>query len=197
MQIAFGVWNTMIIRTTTGQVNARLGYDIWMNIFQPLVNLLQMLASFGFLFMAVYAFFTIVGGGGDEEKLKKGKNIITYALIGFFLIKFPRMIISSIYGSPNCKQVGPLDLVSVGTCAIEQGNYKDSIGLIGKIVNYFNSFLAIICVLLIIYAGFLIFTSGGDEEKMKKAKNIIIYIIVGLVILVGSHALFNFFILKG
>jgi hypothetical protein len=30
-----------------------------------------MLASFAFLLMVIYAFFVIVGGAGDEEKLKK------------------------------------------------------------------------------------------------------------------------------
>jgi hypothetical protein len=35
------------------------------------VGVLQMLASFAFLMMIIYAFFTIVGGAGDEEKLKK------------------------------------------------------------------------------------------------------------------------------
>ena len=39
--------------------------------------------------------------------------------------------------------------------------------------------------------------SGGEEEKLKKAKNIILYIVIGFVILVASHAIFRFFILKG
>jgi divalent metal cation (Fe/Co/Zn/Cd) transporter len=37
-----------------------------------------------------------------------------------------------------------------------------------KVINWANSFIAIIVVLLIIYAGFQIMTSGGDEEKIKK-----------------------------
>lgn len=69
--------------------------------------------------------------------------------------------------------------------------------IIGKIINYINGFLFLICVLLIIYAGWLVLISAGDEEKMKKAKNIIIYVFVGFVILVASHALFRFFILRG
>lgn len=48
-----------------------------------------------------------------------------------------------------------------------------------------------------IYAGWLLFISAGDEEKVKKAKNIIIYIAIGLVLLVASHAIFRFFILEG
>jgi flagellar basal body-associated protein FliL len=39
--------------------------------------------------------------------------------------------------------------------------------------------------------------SGGDEEKLKKAKNTILYIVLGFIVLVASHAIFRFFILKG
>ena len=42
-----------------------------MQIFAPIVGVLQMLASFAFLAMVIYAFFTIVTGAGDEEKMKK------------------------------------------------------------------------------------------------------------------------------
>lgn len=197
MQIAFSVWNTFLIKSPTGIIGAGLAWQIWLNVFLPLVSLMQMLASFGFLFMMVYAFFMIVTGGGDEEKLKKGKNIVIYALIGFILIRLPKMIVTTIYGEPDCKAVGPWDLITVGSCKLTNPDLPGALGVVAKVVNYLNTFLAIICVLMIIYAGWLVFISGGDEEKLKKAKNIILYIIVGFVILVASHTLFRFFILNG
>jgi hypothetical protein len=45
------------------------------------VNILQTLAAFAFLFMAVWAFFIMVTGGGDEEKVKKAKNTIIYSIV--------------------------------------------------------------------------------------------------------------------
>ncbi len=51
------------------------------------------------------------------------------------------------------------------------------------VVLYFLSFISIIAVIYIIYAGFQILIGGGDEEKMKKAKNIILYVIVGIIIM--------------
>ncbi len=50
---------------------------------------------------------------------------------------------------------------------------------------------------MVIYAGWLIFISGGDEEKLKKAKRTIIYLAIGLILLVASQAIFRFFFLKG
>jgi Type IV secretion system pilin len=55
----------------------------------------------------------------------------------------------------------------------------------------------LICVVLTIYAGWLVLISAGDEEKLKKAKNIVIYIALGLIVLVAGHALLKFFVLRG
>ena len=71
MQLAFSVWNSLMINDPNAGISSILGWQMWVNIFSPLVGMLQVLASFGFFAMMVYAFFMIVTGGGDEEKLKK------------------------------------------------------------------------------------------------------------------------------
>jgi hypothetical protein len=194
MQIAFSVWKTLILTDINDNVGGWLGYQFWINIFEPIVNIMQMLAAFGFMLMMLYAFYIIVAGWGDEEKLKKWKNIVIYALIGFFLIKLPKSIIETIYWSVSnqCKNA-----ISVATCEMESQKLSWAVEIIGKIFNFFNTFLTILCVILVIYAGWLVLISWGDEEKLKKAKHIILYIIVWFVILVSSHAIFRFFILKG
>ncbi len=62
MQIAFSVWNVLLIRDTNAGIGSMLGWHIWVNIFSPIVGLMQLLASFGFLGMMIYAFFIIVSG---------------------------------------------------------------------------------------------------------------------------------------
>ena len=51
------------------------------------------------------------------------------------------------------------------------------------IVKYLMQFISIIAVIYIIYGGFQVMIGWGDEEKVKKAKNIIIYVIVGILIM--------------
>jgi hypothetical protein len=63
MQIAYSFWSTLYLRTTSVDVNGRLAWTFWINIFEPVVNLMLLLASFGFIAMAVYSFYTIVTGG--------------------------------------------------------------------------------------------------------------------------------------
>jgi Type IV secretion system pilin len=194
MQMAFSIWNTLMIRDSSKTIGSMFGWEFWLNIVQPLVSILLMLASFGFFAMMLYAFYTIITGGGDEEKLKKGKSTVIYAVIGFLLIRIPEMIVRAVYGSPDCKKVG---LFEIGDCEIRHHDLSESVRIIGSVINYFNTFLTIICVFLVIYAGWLVFISGGDEEKLKKAKNIVLYIIIGFILLVASHAIFQFFILRG
>lgn len=57
------------------------------------------------------------------------------------------------------------------------------------IVQYFLGFVTVVAVLYIIYAGFQVMTGGGDEEKSKKAKNIIIYVTIGIAIMWLAYAI--------
>jgi type IV secretory pathway VirB2 component (pilin) len=49
--------------------------------------------------------------------------------------------------------------------------------------------VTLIAVIYVIYAGFQIMTGGGDEEKMKKSRNTIFYVFIGIVIMWLAYAL--------
>lgn len=98
MQISYNIWETLVLKFNSDLVGSSLGWQFWEKVFAPIVNTLQLLASLGFLFMAIWAFFILVSAGGDEEKAKKSKNTILYAIIGFLLIKIPEKFITAIYG---------------------------------------------------------------------------------------------------
>lgn len=82
-------------------------------------------------------------------------------------------------------------------CKIEDPKISGTVTVFTKIINYINGFLGLVIVILILYAGFLVLTSGGDDEKMKKAKNIVKYIVIGVLLLVTSYILFRFFLASG
>ena len=52
--------------------------------------------------------------------------------------------------------------------------------------------LGIIAVALIVYAGFLWMTSQGKEDVIKKAKNILISAVIGLLIIFSAYAIASF-----
>ncbi|NDK19594.1 hypothetical protein GW819_02020 [Candidatus Gracilibacteria bacterium] len=187
MQVAYVLVSTLYDTS----VNGVTAFDFLEKIVYPFVRLLELLASFAFLAMAFFAFYTIITGGGSEEKAKKGKQTIIFAIIGFLLIKVPRVLVESIYGKAQC------DGGLFGICQVTSPNLSATVQIMTTAINYFNGFVGIVVVLLIIYAGFLVLTGGGDDEKLKKAKSIIKYAIIGIFLLVASYTLFNFFVLKG
>ena len=61
-----------------------------------------------------------------------------------------------------------------------------------KIINTVLSLLGIVLLSLIIYAGFVIMTAGGDEGKIANGKKIIVNAIIGLVIILSAFAIVKF-----
>jgi len=64
--------------------------------------------------------------------------------------------------------------------------------IIGAIIGTILAILGVLLVILILYAGFLWMTSQGDKDKLKKAKDIIIQSIIGLLIIFAAYAITNF-----
>lgn len=181
-------------------INAALSWTFWHNIIDPILQLLQYLASFAFLAMMFYAFYVMVTGGGDEKKLEKGKQTFIYGLIGFLMIQLPYTIVKIFYrGVPECAANSSTLWSFSGASCVSDGavggqQLSEGVALIAKIFTYFNGFLTLLCVIMAIYAGWLFLISKGDENKTGQAKRIVLYIAIGLIILVASHAIFRFFL---
>ena len=69
---------------------------------------------------------------------------------------------------------------------------SDPRAIIGRIIQVALSLLGVVTLGLIIYAGFLWMTSGGEEEKIRNAKNILKNAVIGLVIILSSWAITTF-----
>ena len=75
------------------------------------------------------------------------------------------------------------------------GNKQNS--LVNNVTNILNAVigvLGLICVVVMIIGGVNYMTSSGDAGKVKKAKDTILYGLIGLVVCVLAFALVNFVI---
>lgn len=66
---------------------------------------------------------------------------------------------------------------------------KDFKSMVDKVVNFVIILAVAIAPIFILYAGFQYMTSGGDPTKVKKATQIITYVVIGLAILLLSKGL--------
>lgn len=68
----------------------------------------------------------------------------------------------------------------------------DVFSTLSSIINYALSFLGMISLLLMLYAGIIWMIARGNEEEIKRAREILKGAFIGLVIILSSYALSYF-----
>lgn len=101
----------------------------------------------------------------------------------------------------NNNRVDPCDpslgyeVLSANGCDNAGGtNENDFPNLIIGILNSVITISGLVAVVFIIIGGLNLMTSAGDSEKAKKARNTILYAVIGLIICAIAFAIINFVI---
>lgn len=77
------------------------------------------------------------------------------------------------------------------------GNPAPLLASLLRPVSFLMGFLALVAVIIVVYAGFLYVLSLGKEEQATKAKSLLLRAATGAVVIIISLALVNFVILPG
>lgn len=110
------------------------------------------------------------------------------------LLSFPLIALAQGTGTVT-PQVSPLldRLKKVGPAAgYGQATETTAIEIVGMVINALLGLLGVIFIILMLLAGYNWLISRGDEEKITKAKDIIRTSIIGLIVVVGAFAIWNF-----
>ncbi|OGF34878.1 hypothetical protein A2482_04925 [Candidatus Falkowbacteria bacterium RIFOXYC2_FULL_48_21] len=71
------------------------------------------------------------------------------------------------------------------------------ITIVGRVIKIFIGILGVIALIIVLYAGFIYMTSGGDQEKVMTAKKWLINGVIGLAIIFSAYSItvfiFNLF----
>lgn len=87
-----------------------------------------------------------------------------------------------------------LDVTPNKPSTVGGGDSSDLGANVQNIINAIIGVLGIVAVVVIIYGGVQYMTSSGDSGKVKKAKDTILYGVIGLVICALAFAITNFVI---
>ena len=122
--------------------------------------------------------------------MNKIKRVIMAIMLTFGLVL---LAVPATVGAVNalddaCDQAVNKDSV---ICAKKDDNPK---GVIGAVVNTLLFLLGIASVVVVIIGGITYATSAGSEEAVKRAKNMILYAVVGLVVAMAAYAIVNYVI---
>lgn len=75
----------------------------------------------------------------------------------------------------------------------QPGANPDALQTILNIVFVFSGSIA---VLIIVISGFRFVISAGDPQAVTKARNAIIYAVIGLIVIISATVIVNFVVLK-
>lgn len=141
------------------------------------LNIGAMIAEIG-AYIAVafvmYGGFLYMTSSGDPGQAAKGKKVLTNAVIGIIITRIADLIMKTIRDLGN---------IANGTSAA---------GVAKDIANEFLFWGGAICVIMILWGGLQYTMSTGDPGKATKAKNTIVYAVIGLVIMILAGAIVNF-----
>jgi hypothetical protein len=123
-----------------------------------------------------------------KEILKKvGLAVATLAVLSLTVI-----------GAAGTVSAGPADPVKsvcdgvtnaiTGEC--EGGtNVSNVVGWVGTLTSWLLWAVGAVCVIFVIIGGIKYATSGGDPEKVKSAKNTLLYALIGLAIAILANVI--------
>lgn len=83
-----------------------------------------------------------------------------------------------------------------GVGNLPRGFKSDPRELAKKIINFVSGFLGIIAVVLVLIAGFMWMTSGGEDKKAQEAQKLLFNAVIGLVLILATWSIAYFVVDK-
>ncbi|PIW97782.1 hypothetical protein COZ81_00735 [Candidatus Jorgensenbacteria bacterium CG_4_8_14_3_um_filter_38_10] len=131
--------------------------------------------------MILFAAFQILTAGGNEEKFKKGKKTLLYAVIGYAIIIISSGIIyliEDVLGAPH-----------TGQPATGVSTLSGAAAIISDVVKIFINIFWAIAVAFALWTSLTFMSAGGDETKIKTVKKRLLYTIIAFVIAISINVL--------
>ncbi|MBD3310883.1 MAG: hypothetical protein GF349_00065 [Candidatus Magasanikbacteria bacterium] len=125
------------------------------------------------------------------RQFNKNRKITAIVLIvGIFLLIFTFFVVN--FDIVNAQTEGDaLGVEIVDESGLNLGGGDIRI-IIARIIRAVLGFLGIIALIIVIYAGFTIMTSAGNEEKVARGKKLLINGAIGLAIILSAFAITQF-----
>ncbi len=118
--------------------------------------------------------------------IKKGTSILLSSTLSLMLLlstgSFFTVSATDMFGEGDLTEIGTT--TGLGTTSVQ--------GITGNIIKSIIGLFGIVATAFIVYGGILWMTSGGEEEKVKKAKKLMISGIIGMIIIVSAYAITSY-----
>lgn len=130
-----------------------------------IVFFLEIMIFLAAIFMITLAGISLMTSRGREEKMKEAKNKIVYTILALIFVGI----------------IEAWKRVAFG------GVIDDGVSLFASLANLALFFAAPIAIFFLTLAWYYLITSNGDEERVKKAKSIVINTVLATLILLAAY----------
>ena len=139
---------------------------------------ITVIAAYLVLGYVIYGGYLYSFSAGDPGKVTTGKKTLIHAFTGLAIVMLANVIMNAI----RFALLGAGGVL--GACNIQTGagTCVDPTTLVTGAINWFIAIAGLVSVIFIIYGGITYITSSGDPGKAKKAKDMILYSLIGLAI---------------
>lgn len=143
-----------------------LNEAVFENVFyDQIVRFLQVTILWLAVFVIILAGYQIITARGRDEKISEARNKILYSVVALFLVWFVEWLKRVVYSA----------------------QIQDWVNLFSAIANLLLLFAGPVAIFFVFLAAFYYITSNGDEDKMKKAKNIVINTLLATLLVVALY----------
>ena len=162
--------------------DATLKTGIW-QIAANVATDIAVAAAYLVLGYVIYGGYLYTFSGGDPGKVATGRKTLTQAFIGLAIVMSANLIMSTI-------RIALLsDNDNLGNCLVVNeefngitGNCVDATAVVTNTIDWFIGIAGIVSAIFVVYGGISYTTSAGDPSKLKKAKDMILYSLIGLAV---------------
>jgi len=153
---------------TSGAWNSNLFVDFFVfgnTLNDNIVGFLQVMIFILAVFMLVLAGINLITSRGREEKMSEAKTKVVYTILALIFV----------------------GIIEAWKNVAFEGDISDGVNLMESLANLALFFAGPVAIFFLTLAWYYYITANGDEERVKKAKNIIINTVLATLILLAAY----------
>ena len=154
---------------------------------------ITVIATYLIIGYIIYGGYQYMLSSGDPGKVANGKKTLARAFIGLAIIMTANIIINT-FRIVLLNEGGKFaDCAQINAATNEITGCVDNPGeMVMKVINWVIGVSGLVAVIFVIIGGVSYMTSSGDPGKVKRAKDTIMYALIGLAIVALSFAISSF-----
>jgi len=167
-QIDAGVWYNSWFATPSSSDSGNIfinAYSLGNTLNGDIIGFIQIILSAIAVAVILLASVKILTSRGKEEDISESKNKILWSIVWLLLVGF----------------------IESWKYFVYKWDIDDGKNMFEALINLVTFFAGPIAIAFITYAGYLFITANGEEDKISKAKNIIVNVLLATVILLAGY----------